>query len=164
MFGILDHTVYSFLDLSGVIYHPLVGNYSFIGQGVGQIRIELDNDMTFHEFNVDGSVIIGRIPLYSGKVTIDCQQSSNIHKWLMSAYQTIKMAESKEWARMSCLIRRVSDGYEDRITGMSFETIPPKVYQAEGQMVSWVLLAGHIKEFVSKNESSYINSLKSMFS
>ena len=81
MFGLFDHTVYSFLDLSGVISHPAVGtSYTFTGQGVGRVVVSMEEDKTFHEIGVDGTVILGKIPGNAGKLTIECQQTSNIHK------------------------------------------------------------------------------------
>ncbi len=152
MFNPFDHTVYSFSDLTGVIYHPLMGNYAFTGQGVGQITIEMDNDMTSHDFGVDGSNIISRISVYSGKMIIQCQQMSNIHNWLMATFNAVKMADPVEWARMSSMIRRISDGNVNYVTGISFERVPPKVYQAEGQMVDWVLWAGDIRDDVLESD------------
>ncbi len=152
MFDPFDHTVYSFSDLVGVIYHPLMGNYVFTGQGVGQIAIEMDNDMTSHDFGTDGSNIISRISVYSGKMTLQCQQMSNIHNWLMATFNAVKMGDVKEWARMTSMLRRVSDGNETYITGISFERVPVRIYQAEGQMVDWVLWAGNIRDSVLKSD------------
>lgn len=163
MFNPFDHTVYSFSDLTGVIYHPLMGNYVFTGQGVGQITIEMDNDMTSHDFGTDGSNIISRISVYSGKMILQCQQMSNIHNWLMATFNAVKMGDVKEWARMTCMIRRISDGSINYIDGISFERVPPKVYQKEGQMVDWVLWAGDIRDDVLKRDRKTLSgTLKSM--
>lgn len=154
MAGLLDFTTYSFLDLSGAIYHPNTGSYVFTGQGVGRIVISMSSEKTYHEFGVDGSVIVGRIPTESGKIVLDCQQTSNIHKWLLSTYQSLMITEEgnstatvKLWAALTGYLRSLKDGTSHKLAGVSFEKVPDKVYAAEGQIVSWVLWAAEIESF-----------------
>lgn len=148
MFGLFDHTVYSFLDLSGVISHPAVGtSYTFTGQGVGRVVVSMEEDKTFHEIGVDGTVILGKIPGGAGKLTIECQQTSNIHKWLLYVYQFLIKKDAKEWGRMTAYLRNLNDKTEHTLRGLSYERIPEKSYQAEGQMVVWVLWAADIDSF-----------------
>jgi len=147
MFGLFDHTVYSFLDLSGVIYHPAVGSYNFTGQGVGRVVVDMQEDKTFHEIGVEGTVILGKIPGNAGKLIIECQQTSNIHKWLLYVYQFLIQANAKEWGRMTAFLRNLNDETKHTLNGLSYEKIPEKSYQAEGQMVTWVLRAADIDSF-----------------
>lgn len=148
MFGLFDHTFYSFLDLTGVLYHPLTSSYAFTGQGVGSVTVTMDSEKTFHEIGVDGVVIMGKIPSSSGKLIIECQQTSNVHKWLLYTYQTINTGipsvKVKEWGRMTSLLRNLKDGTTHILKGVSFEKIPDKLYTAEGQMVTWVLWAASV--------------------
>ncbi len=147
MFGLFDHTVYSFLDLSGVIYHPAVGSYNFTGQGVGRVVVDMQEDKTFHEIGVEGTVILGKIPGNAGKLIIECQQTSNIHKWLLYVYQFLIQANAKEWGRMTAFLRNLNDETNHTLNGLSYEKIPEKSYQTEGQMVTWVLWAADIDSF-----------------
>jgi hypothetical protein len=147
MFNLFGHTTYSFLDLSGVICHPKVNSYVFTGQGVGRVSVTMEEDKTFHDIGVDGTVIIGKIPGGAGKLTIDCQQTSNIHKWLLFTYQFLIKEDAKEWGRITAFLRNLNDGTQHTLKGMSFERIPEKSYQAEGQMVTWVLWAADIDSF-----------------
>jgi len=101
MFGLFDHTVYSFLDLSGALYHPKVSSYTFTGQGVGRVVVSMEEDKTFHEIGMDGTVILGKVPGAAGKLTIECQQTSNVHKWLLYTYQFLIKEDAKEWGRMT---------------------------------------------------------------
>ncbi len=144
MFGLFDHTVYSFLDLSGVLSHPHVGSFVFTGQGVGQVVITMDGDKTIHEIGVDGTVVLAKVPGHAGKITIECQQTSNVHKWLLYAYQRINMDNVEEWGRMTALLRNITDKTSHTLKGLSFDRIPEKRYGPEGQMIEWVLFAADI--------------------
>jgi len=44
-------------------------------------------------------------------------------------------------------LRNLNDGTTHTLRGLSFERIPEKSYQAEGQMVVWVLWAADIDSF-----------------
>ena len=136
MFGLFDHTVYSFLDLSGVISHPAVGtSYTFTGQGVGRVVVSMEEDKTFHEIGVDGTVILGKIPGGAGKLTIECQQTSNIHKWLLYVYQFLIKADAKEWGRMAAYLRNLNDGTTHTLRGLSYERIPESLIKPK---VKWL--------------------------
>jgi len=147
MLNYLDHTVYSFLDLSGIITHPDIGeSFPLTGQGVGHIAITMNEDKTYQEISVHGDVIIGVIPgAESGKVEISCQQTSNMHKFLLHTYQTIKgSSDVKSWGRMVAYLKNICDGSEHHIKGLTFGRIPEKRYSAQGDMVLWSLNAADI--------------------
>lgn len=154
-----SHTVYSFMDLSGVIQHPLTSSYPLAGQGVGQIAVNMSEEKTFHVISVYGDVLVGKVPSsHNGNIEITCQQTSNMHKFLLYTYQTVVMAEAREWARMAALLRCISDGVEHNITGLSFNKIPGKVYATNGTMVIWRLDAASI-ESTAPNPSGAGSSL-----
>jgi hypothetical protein len=54
-------------------------------------------------------------------------------------------ADAKEWGRMTAYLRNLNDGTTHTLRGLSYERIPEKSYQAEGQMVVWVLWAADIE-------------------
>jgi len=147
MFGLLDQTVYSFLDLSGAIFHPLVDSFPLTGHGLGQITIMMDGSKTVHDFGSNGIVLLSKVDGNSGKLIIDCHQTSNMHKWLLHTFRVLSHpeADAKEWGRMAAILRNIADKTEHRLRGMSFEGVPEKRYQAEGQMVSWTLMAADIR-------------------
>lgn len=162
MFGLLDQTVYSFLDLSGAIFHPLVGSFPLTGHGLGQITIMMDGSKTVHDFGSNGIVLLSKVDGHSGKLIIDCHQTSNMHKWLLHTFQVLScpdaaadaadaVADAKEWGRMAAILRNIADKTEHNIRGMSFEGVPEKRYQAEGQMVSWTLMAADIRSRAPSN-------------
>lgn len=138
-------TTYSFEDVTGALAHPLLGAYTFDGKGTGEITIEMDADMSAHDRAADGSIMVSKLLGEPGRITISAQQTSALHKWLLAAYQALKLANTSAWAQMAATIRSVSDGTSHVITGMSFQKIPPKSYQAQGQRVSWVLMAADVQ-------------------
>ena len=46
---------------------------------------------------------------------------------------------------MAALLRNVTDGTSHMITGLSFMKVPDKSYQAQGQQLTWVLMAADIQ-------------------
>jgi len=144
-----DYTTYSFLDLSGALVHPSLGAYIFTGQGVGQVTVTMTQERTAHSLGADGTVMVSKMAGHNGQVTIQCQQTSNVHKWLTAAENAVYIADTDQWASMTATLRNTSDGTTHIITGMSFGKVPDKVYQAEGQMVTWTLWAANIQSLAT---------------
>ena len=140
-----EHNTYSFLDLAGALVHADLGAYIFTGQGVGQVTVTMSTERTAHSVAADGVVMVSKIAGHNGQVQIQCQQTSNIHKWLLAAENALYIGDADAWAGMSATLRNTSDGTSHIITGMSFGKVPDKVYQAEGQMVTWTLWAANIQ-------------------
>ncbi len=132
-------SVYSFKDLSGIISHPLTGSYSFTGGGIGQILITTNGDETEQEISTDGDILISRIPFSGGRLSIQCQQNSTLHSWLLSTYFEIKDEDSKQWARMAAILRNIQNNLQREFKGISFTKIPDESFLAEGSMINWVL-------------------------
>ena len=144
-----EYTTYSFLDLSGAIVSPDLGAYIFTGQGVGQVTVSMDTERTAHNVGADGAVMVSKVAGHSGKVQIQCQQTSRVHKWLLAAENAMYLADVENWAGISATLRNASDGTTHVCTGMSFGKVPDKVYQAEGQMVTWTLWAASIQSLAT---------------
>ena len=141
-----DFTTYSFTDLSGVIAHQLVGSYIFTGQvGAGSVGVSMATEKTAHDVAADGSVMVSKIPGNNGQVTIEAQQTSDLHKWLLAAFNIILNADTSDWAAMAITLRNVSDGTSHICNGVSFQKMPDKGYQAQGQRVTWVMMAADIQ-------------------
>lgn len=162
--GLFDYTVYSFLDLSGVLAHPDLGSFTFSGGGVGRIIVASTTDKTFHEIDVRGTVLGGKIQGRNGQLHIQCQQTSNVHKWLQWAFNTLYEAEASKWMKMAATMRNICDGTSHEIRGISFGRNPEKIYESQGQMVDWILFAADIVS-TSNNPSTFgqkfINRLSS---
>jgi hypothetical protein len=143
------HSTYSFTDLSGALAHPSLGAFTFTGEGVGEVTISMATDKTAHDVAGDGSVMVSKIAGNNGSIAISCQQTSNVHKWLMAAYNALMLADTAQWAAMSGTLRNVSDGTSHVAFGISFQKVPDKPYKAQGQQVSWVLMAADIQSMTA---------------
>ena len=139
----IDHTTYSFLDISGSMFHPKIGPYIFTGKGVGQLIIQPSGERTEHDYAADdGTVIITKLPSIGGKILIQCQQVSSVHSWLLWLYSVISspLGDDNDWGRMVMLIRDVQHGTQYNIRGVSFSNIPETTYEAKGGNVTWTLM------------------------
>ena len=138
-------TTYSFEDVTGAMAHPLLGAYTFDGKGCHDITITMSEDMTKHDRAADGSIMVTKMKGEPGKLSLTVQQTSIMHKWLLGAYQAVKVADSSNWASMAATIRCVADGTSHILTGGSFTKIPEKKYTAEGQQVTWEFMFADIQ-------------------
>ena len=137
---------YSFEDLAGAIAHPLAGYYNFSGQqGARNVSVAMATEKTTHDVAADGTVLVSKIPGDNGQITIEVQQTSDLHKWLLTAYNLIKNADTDQWAAMGITLRNTVDGTQHIANGVSFQKVPDKSYQAQGQYVTWVLMAADIQ-------------------
>jgi hypothetical protein len=151
----MAYTTYSFKDLSGVFTHPLAGTLR-IGtidesSGIGQITVHMSNDNTIHDIGVDGSVIIWPVAVFNGVVTIQCQQTSSVHKYFSHWFNLLKTAiintsnpDVSNWANGAMLLRNINNGNTHDIRGISPQIQPDKTYAAQGGTVTWSLMAGNI--------------------
>ncbi len=139
-------TTYSFKDLKGVIttaggVFPLVGG----NVGVGSITITMSEDRTVQDVAADGSVMPSYVAGDNGSVSIEVQQTSALHKYLLGAYNTVKsLADAgvlATWASGVISFITLLDGSTHQLTGVSFQRIPAKAYAAHGARVTWTLMA-----------------------
>ena len=145
----MPYTTYSFLDMSGVISHPAKGAFTFTGEGVGELIVTMSTEKTAHEVSADGVTMISKIAGDNGTVTINVQQTSAAHRWLLDLYNYVLSSNTAELAKTACTIRNTTDGTSHRIIGMSPQKVPDKTYQAQGQRVSWVFMAGEIQNMTA---------------
>lgn len=139
------YNAYSFLDLQAVINHPSKGTYIFGGEGIGEINIEMLTEKTAHEVAADGVVMGSKIAGDNGQITINVQQTSNLHHWLLDAYNASMVSDASDWMGISARLWNVVDGAGHMCRGGSFQKLGPKGYKAQGQMVSWILMFADVK-------------------
>ena len=139
------NSTYSFLDLNGVIDHPSYGSFNIVGQGLGEATVSMATDKTVHDVAADGVVMISKMAGNNGSVTVNAQQTSDLHKFLLGLYNYLLYADTSEWAMINITLRNVVDGTSHFATGVSFQKVPDKPYQAQGQRISWVLMAADIQ-------------------
>ena len=145
----MEHTTYSFLDLSGALNHPDLGSYTFTGQGVGSVTVTYSTEKSGHNVAADGIVMVSKIAGFNGAISIACQQTSAVHKWLLKAFNTLYDLETSKWAAMTATLRNTSDGTSHVVTGISFGKVPDKPYAAQGGLVTWNLMAADVRSDVA---------------
>lgn len=142
----MSFTTYSFEDVTGSFNHPSVGAASTTGAGLGTIAISMAGDKTAHDKAADGSVMISKLAGKNGTVNITMQQTSELHKYLIKWYNYIDTAGPSEFARMNLTIKSNNLGDITTCTGVSPQKLADRPYQAQGQMVTWPLMAAEITE------------------
>jgi superfamily I DNA and RNA helicase len=143
------YSTYSFSDVSMTISHPAIGQYTANGTGLGNINTTMATERTAHETSADGSVMVSKIKGRSGSHSIAVQQTSDLNKWLLKLYNYLETASTSQWAGISIVLR--SPSMQDLITstGVSFQKLPDKPYQAQGQQITWNFMAADIQQDVA---------------
>jgi hypothetical protein len=143
---------YSFKSLSGAFTHPLVGSFVFAGKlGIGQITIGMAGEKTAHDRASDGAIMVSFISGDDGYATIEIQQTSLLHQFLVSWYNVIKtsadLGDPTNWATAALTMRSIVDGAEHELRGISPEKMADKGYAAQGGKVTWKLMAASVQTF-----------------
>lgn len=138
-------TTYSYKDLSGAFISPAVGAPLVFGGQIGCDTIVVTND-TQHgskQTAADGTVMPTFTPGDGGTVQITCQQTSIIHKYLLSWLNILKTqamnGDVTNWANTRILLRNAVDGSAHNAEGVMPNKIPDKSYAAQGQNIVWTL-------------------------
>ena len=142
-------TTYSFKDLSGAINSILAGPLPLSGQiGEGKITVEYVTEHGVTETAADGTVLPAFVAGRSGRITIECQQTSVIHKYLVywhNLHEKACMAyDISQWATTSVLLRNTLDGSSHTATGVMPTKIPDKAYAATPTVITWTLLCSNL--------------------
>ncbi|OOM73999.1 hypothetical protein CLPUN_42370 [Clostridium puniceum] len=140
------HTTYSFEDVTASFSHPSVGAASSTGAGVGTITTSMTQEKTVHDTASDGNVMISKIAGKNGSVAITLQQTSELHKFFMKWYNYVDNAPAAEWAKMNITIKSDNLGDSTVCTGVSPQKLADRPYQAQGQQITWNLMAAEISQ------------------
>lgn len=143
----MAYDVYSFKDTSTSFSHPNVGSKSTTGAGLGSIAISQATIKTVHEVSADGRVMISKVAGDNGTIVVTVQQTSDLHQWLLKSwYNYINGSSSStdDWAAMVITINDNNSDLTITATGVSPEKVADIPYQAQGQMVTWNLMAAEI--------------------
>lgn len=147
----MSFTVYSFSDITAAITHASKGQFLIDGSGTdgtgtGSITVSMANDRSAHDLAADGSVMVSKIRAGNGTITVNAQQTSPIHRWLLGLSNYLDGAGTDEWAGIGITIRASAMKETTIATGVSFQKLPDKPYQQQGQQVAWVLMAADIQQ------------------
>ena len=137
---------YSFDDVTVSFSHPSVGAASTVGAGLGSISIAKANDDTAHDVAADGAVMISKIAGKNGTIAITVQQVSDFNKFMLKWYNYVKQGNASEWASANITINSKNLNDSTVCTGVSPQKIADRGYQAQGQQVTWNLMAAEITE------------------
>lgn len=139
---------YAFKDLTGVLTNPvLAAPLQIVGGniGQGQLTIRMLTQRTEHETGADGVVMPSYVAGDSAEVTIEVQQTSNLHHALLSLYNMLQSladgGDVTNWAATTISLRTILDGSGHLLHGVSFQKVPDKAYAPKGQNIVWVLMA-----------------------
>jgi superfamily I DNA and RNA helicase len=137
---------YSFQDVSVTFSHPSVGQYVATGSGIGSINITMANDKTTHDTAADGNVMISKIKTRNGSIALSIQQVSWLNTWLTKWLNYLETAGADEWAQTKIVVRAPNMGETITAVGVTPQKMPDRPYQAQGQQVTWNLMAGDIQQ------------------
>lgn len=142
---------YSFKSLTGVLTNTVFGvTIPLTGGniGVGSITIRMTTTRTTHDVAADGTVMPSYIAGDNGEVDIVVQETSAIHQALLALYNLAVLAANNDdvsgWAATVISFTFLIDGSVHTLTGVSFEKIPDKPYEANGQKITWKMLAANV--------------------
>jgi len=146
-------TTYSFRNLTGAITHSLAGIFTFSGdQGAGQIIIHMATEKSTHDVAADGAVQVSFVAGDNGTLTLECQQTSELHAFLLGWYNVCKAAaksgDASEWATGYMLLRDTLNDKSHVCKYISIQNIPDKTYAAQGGKITWTLMAGDIQNTI----------------
>jgi hypothetical protein len=139
-------TTYSFQDVEFIISHPDVGQFSANGEGLGSINVTMATDRTAHDVAADGSVMVSKMNGRNGSVGITIQQTSSLQDWLQRWYNYLETADVSVWADTSITVKASGMGELVTATGVSPQKQNDSPYQAQGQNVTWTLMAADIQK------------------
>jgi hypothetical protein len=141
----MGYSTYSFFDLTGNIAHPSVGAFTFTGEGIGEMTITQTGDVSAHDIAADGNVMISKMAAPTGTITIQAQQTSALHNWLIKWYSYLQIADTDEFAQSAILIRAPKMGRSHVAVGVTPQKLSDTPYQAQGQRVTWTLMCADLK-------------------
>lgn len=140
----MARTTYSFLDIVGSIHSDVIGDYVFTGEGAGSVSISKSTERSSHDVAADGSVMVSKIAGNNGNLTIEVQQTSPLHKWLLKWFAAVWDAPTSSWASTTILLKNASTGASHVCSGVSPNKEADVPYQSQGQRVTWTLMCADI--------------------
>jgi len=140
-------TIYSFQDVNVAISQPNVGFINANGTGLDSVVIDYATDRSVQDVAADGSVITSKIIARNGTIILDIQQTSDLNAWLLRWFNYIDFADPSQWANTSINVRANSLNQTTALTGVSPTKPGQRPYKAQGQKVTWTLMAQQILEY-----------------
>jgi len=144
-------TTYSGRDLSGTLVNVIFGSISLSGikaEGIEKVMVRMTTSHANLKTGMDGAVVPSYVPGESGEVEFQVWQTSTIHQQFLAAYNTIATAAAagdvSQAFGCTLFMSNTTDGSSHTCTGGTFDKVPDKNYEAEAQVVSWLLKFANI--------------------
>lgn len=145
-----SNACYCFADINLIIVHPNCGQFQQNGSnlslkhGVDTITRTMSTEKTSHLVAADGRVLPSKVLSNNGIYTINIQQDSDFHIWLVNVYNFLLISPTNMWAAGRMFIASKSTGEQELALGISFQKMADKNYAAQAQNASWSLMATDI--------------------
>lgn len=143
---------YSFKELVGVMTFPGFAPWMFAGEESAEsVAVEMVTDRTVHTAASDGAIMVSYVSAANGRVTIEMQQVSPIHQFLINVFNYLTaqgdQAALQNYAAGVMEFQDTVSGDRYRCTGVTPVKIPNVPHGREGANVSWILLCANIDFF-----------------
>jgi len=158
------HSIYSFPDVHAVLSRPNTAPFVLSGEGIGDFTVEKSRERSAYNLAADGCIMTSKMEGNDGYITINCQQSSSLNKYLQSAFNALWIAETDDWCGMGIEINASKMGVKHVCTRGSFEKEADRSYQREGQMVTWRIHFDDITTTDLNPVSSLTNPISNLLS
>jgi hypothetical protein len=142
---------YSFKDTAVVITNPALGGSPIVfagEEGAGEFTVVMHSERTAHDTAADGNIMVSYLAGRSGALNIRVQQVSALHQALLDLYNILEgqseQGNSTLWAATQISLRSSVTNSQHVLSGVSFSKIPDKPYAAQGQYVTWNLMAANV--------------------
>lgn len=142
-------TTYSFMDLTGAFVSPVVGTFLFSGNmGVGKIVVANTTEHGKMDTAPDGTVMPIYVAGNAGTVSIECQQTSAFHKYMLAWFNILNTAarnnDLTHWATSSILLRNVLLGTAHDAQYVSPVKVGDISYAESPTGITWNLLSADL--------------------
>lgn len=146
----MAQATYSLLDVIFTMFHPIAGTFTANGnQGVGRIVITYSNDRTQMDLAGDGAVMISAKPGRLGNISIEVQQVSALHSFLLAWFNTLDAAmlqgDVSTWASAVVEVRSITTGRYHQLQGVAPQKVTDQTYESNGQNFTWNLPAADVQ-------------------
>lgn len=143
-------TSYSFVDVSCIVSHPLIGQRQFTGESSESVTVAYTDDRTQSAIAADGSVMHSKIVSSRGTVTLELQQTSTNNTWLTNAVNVVDNASTPDWSHWTItIVENFDNGIKTVASYCALQKRPDRKDAQNGDNISWPFLAMSIAQEVA---------------
>ena len=144
----MSYTTYSFEEVSVVLEHPALGQFSASGKGLKSISVSRANDMRQDDLAGDGTVMISKLPSPNGSIILTAQQVSALHDFMTKWSNYVKTAPASQFAAGTVTINATNAGVRHTGLGVTPQKVADKTYEATGGVVPWTIMCAEVVDEV----------------